>query len=184
MTSDTLEPEISSAWTDGKYLVVRRTGSVLPSCCIICNSMTSERLSFSLRKALPRKNLLLYVLVLGLPPMLIAYLLFAEKAHFKPALCASHMDEEKRQRRRPMLIVIAAFAMLLLTLLIADPLEKRIGIAVPLTLLVVGVCLLPAAMIYSFLRPKPLRAVRVDRHFGWVSGASVDFLEALPTVPE
>jgi hypothetical protein len=178
------ESEINGAWNDSPYLVVRRTGSVLPPRCIICNSAASDRLSFALRKALPRQKLLLSIFFLGLPPILIAHRLFAEKAHLMPGLCTRHIDEEKQRRRRPMVIFMVAFAMLLFVLFIAEPLEKRVGVAVPLTLLVASVCLFPAAMIYSFLRPRPLQAVQVNRHFAWVFGVSAEFLETLPAVPE
>ena len=138
---------------------------------------------FALKKSLSARESTAEFLV-GSHSLMLAHYLFAEKVHLRPALCDDHWQEERRHRRRPAVMLLVAIELTLLMALSFQPLRNVAGDWPPLLMILTAVCLVLLALFYSILRPKPLRAIKVDRHFGWVTGVSPEFLETLPNPPE
>lgn len=176
---DPAESAPQHAWRDDPYLCLRRHGSVLPDRCLLCNEPAVGRMAFTVwdRSNSPWMLLAVWMIVGPL------CLLFLERARVKLWLCDGHWNKEGQSRRITRAIILSGFGLLLLPLAL-DRWTKDNPAAVEwgIWLVILGFVLLLTAFGWAILRPKLLRAKRVDQYYVWLENASPAYLAAFPPI--
>jgi hypothetical protein len=160
-------------WRDGKHLVMQRDAQ-LPARCVKCNEPAHEPTK---RRTLYWHHPAIYVLILV---QIIVYVVVAmvvrKSVVVEPGLCGEH----KRKRRN------AAIGTLLgLVASIAIP--AALAVVLPPDgggwIILLGVGIFLAAVIYGIIANRVLTARKIDNDIARIGGCGAAFLDSLPDYP-
>ena len=89
-----------NVWRNGPYLVLRKTGYVLPDRCVICNQPANgRRLRFTLYDQPTVVQRLGLLICSGALLYLLIFFMFVTKVRVRLGFCELHRDYEAKRRR-------------------------------------------------------------------------------------
>jgi hypothetical protein len=171
----------TNLWVEGDTLVVRN-GTTLPPRCVKCNApVTSAPLTKKFWWHHPGYYLLilLHIIIYAVVAMIVR-----KSGTVRIGLCETH-----RLRRRNNILIAWSLSLLGLMLLIIGIAAHANSNGDSVLAILIGLGPLTAivGLIWGIVGARILRPKKIDDHFLWLAGASLDFLQgegmaAMPTV--
>ena len=163
--------EEGGLWRDGPLLVIRK-GTELPDRCLKCNGPAE---GYRLKRTLSWHRPAWYLLVLfNLIIYVIVALCVRWTAKVAAPLCPRHRSKRRRAIAVGWLGSLAGIGLMV------------VGASVPIdgiiigAVVVVGLVLFLASLIYGMATSQMVVPKRIDKNFVWLKKVSPDFLAALP----
>jgi hypothetical protein len=161
-------------WREGKILVMSK-GTVFPDRCVKCDAPAE---GYRLNRDLSWHPSVWYLMIFfpGLLFYIIAAMIVRKTAKIRVPLCRRHRAARRRDIAIGWLGSLGGIAMFIGGFTVGDSLPEagRAGLVIG------GIVLLLAPMIYGSLRARVVVPTRIDESMVWLKGVGPEFLAALP----
>ena len=174
------EMQIAYAWRDAGWLVLHEKKAVLPRRCVLCDAPADGKP----RKVFVQEEAGRGLLAFGFLAVVVHGVL-SPRAAVKLWLCDEHKAKERSWRRLFLTVFLLAIGIPLAGVFLLgawlDP--KDWSDTWVFALVIAGLILLAASLVIAAMRPRPIRAKKIDKPFVWLTQVHPDYLARFPEVP-